>query len=119
LVRELPGSDNLVLLLAGSDGAGSASRSEMGSRVACATLCDEVTRYYDSGGTTLGITRDHATRWLTAIQHKLEVQAAAMDVPPREVACTLVVAIIDRGSCAFLQIGDGAIGVSLDSQEYA
>jgi hypothetical protein len=90
----------------------------MGSRIACATLLDEVTRYYEGGGATGSITRDLATVWLSAIQQKLEVQAAAMDVSPRELACTLVAAVVDERSCAFLQIGDGAIVLSEDSQDY-
>lgn len=96
------------LLLVCSDGAGSGSRSELGSEIACRTLVDEVTRFASLGGEIENVTRETAVEWLQAIRAKLETQAEAAGVTTRELACTIVAALIGSLSTTFIQVGDGA-----------
>jgi hypothetical protein len=105
-VAELNGAR--LLLLVCSDGAGSSSRSELGSEVACRALIDEVTRFANLGGEIENVTRETAVEWLEAIRTKLETQAEAAGVTTRELACTVIAALIGSCSTAFIQVGDGA-----------
>ncbi len=103
---ELSGAS--LLLLVCSDGAGSGSRSELGSEVACRTLIDEVTEFARLGGQVENVTRETAVEWLEVIRAKLETQASALGLTPRDLACTLIAAVIGDNSAAFIQVGDGA-----------
>jgi hypothetical protein len=115
-IAELDGGR--LLLLVCSDGAGSGARSELGSEVACRTLRDEVTRFAGLGGNVEDVTRETATEWLQVIREKLQMQADAVGLTPRELACTLVAALIGSDSAAFFQIGDGAVVVATTEQEH-
>ena len=97
------------LLLACSDGAGSAQRADVGAETACRALVDAVHRFADSGGRIDTLTMDTAATWLDAVRAAIQSQADAESLPTREFACTLVAALVGEGSSAFLQIGDGAI----------
>src|SRR5215212_7661017 len=104
-----------LLLLVCSDGAGSGSRSELGSEIACRTLIDEVTQFAQLGGQIENVTRETAVEWLHVIRSKIETQSAALGLTPRDLACTLIAALIANDSAAFIQVGDGAaITVSPD-----
>jgi protein phosphatase 2C-like protein len=104
---ELSGAS--LLLLVCSDGAGSGSRSEVGSEVACRTLVDEVTEFARLGGRIENVTRETAVEWLEAIRTKLDTQASALGLSPRDLACTLIAALIASDAAAFIQVGDGAV----------
>lgn len=108
---------NLLLLMC-SDGAGSASRSELGSEISCRTLSDEIVRFAQRGGHTLDVARETALEWLQAVRLKLETQANAIGLMPRDLACTLVAALVDDHGAAFLQIGDGSVVVVSGDSEY-
>lgn len=101
--------DASLLLLVCSDGAGSGSRSELGSEVACRTLIDEVTEFARLGGRIENVTRETAVEWLQSIRTKLDTQASALGLTPRELACTLIAGLIASDSAAFIQVGDGAV----------
>lgn len=106
------------LLLTCSDGAGSGSRSELGSEIACRTLVDQVTEFVRLGGRIEDVTRETAVEWLQVIRAKLETQAAALGITTRDLACTLIAALIANDSAAFLQIGDGSVVVAADDSNY-
>lgn len=97
------------ILLTCSDGAGSAAFSEFGSAIACLTLADELSLYTRDGGRLECIDRSTVSVWVTRIREKLEVQARALGVDLRELACTIVAAIVSSEGATFFQIGDGAI----------
>ena len=97
------------LLLACSDGAGSARRAEIGAETACRALVDAVHGFADAGGRIDTLTMDTAVTWLDAVRAAIQSQADAESLPTREFACTLVAALVGEASSAFLQIGDGAI----------
>jgi hypothetical protein len=97
------------LLLACSDGAGSARRAEAGAETACRALADAVHRFTAAGGRIDALTMDTAAAWLDAVRLAIQSQADAENLPTREFACTLLAALVGETSSAFLQIGDGAI----------
>src|SRR5829696_838542 len=97
------------LLLACSDGAGSAQRADVGAETACRALVDAVHRFADTGGRIDTLTMETAATWLDAVRAAIQSQADAESLPTREFACTLLAALVGEGSSAFLQVGDGAI----------
>jgi protein phosphatase 2C-like protein len=97
------------LLLACSDGAGSAARADAGAETACRALVDAVHGFTAAGGRIDTLTMDTATTWLDAVRAAIQSRADAESLPTREFACTLVAALVGEASSAFLQIGDGAI----------
>ncbi len=109
--------DDLLLLVA-SDGAGSATLSDKGSKLTCDTVLEEVTSYAASGGGVSGIDEVVVNSWLDAIIHRLHLQATVTDSPVRELACTLVAAVLDSEASAYIQVGDGGI-VALEGDVYA
>lgn len=109
----LYGADGFPVLVAiASDGAGSAIRSDEGSRQACAFFIEAISALIASGGTAECITREVVEKWLSGFQHQIADIAASENLPPREFACTLLGAVIGRNAAAFFQVGDGAIVVS-------
>jgi hypothetical protein len=53
--------------------------------------------------------------WVEAARGRLLEEAVAQDVPPRQLACTLLAAIVGDDWAAFVQIGDGVIVFDGDS----
>lgn len=99
------------LILAVSDGAGTAGRAQAGSACAVAAFADAVARsLYAAPGMSEDILRD----CLGAARVALAVEAGLAGVPLREFACTLLGAVIGPGVAAFIQIGDGAIVIAGD-----
>lgn len=105
---EIVGAEPIVVMVA-SDGAGSASRSEYGSAIACRELTDNIRLYLEEGGCLVDITRERAAGWLDNAAAALGEEAAAAGVAVREYACTLLVAIVSESHAVFMQVGDGAI----------
>ena len=109
-------ADELLFLVC-SDGAGSGSHSDQGSQIACRKLGDHVTKFVAQGGQIDDITRETALEWLESIRNDISTQAAAAGVTPRDLACTLIAAVISPKAAAFMQIGDGGAVASTDSGE--
>jgi len=102
-----------VLVLAASDGAGSAEQAEVGAMLACDTFVRLVSTYLEQGGTVEAIGRPLAKRWIAGILYRLELQTRQRGGGLlRDYACTLLAAVIGVRGAAFLQIGDGAMVVS-------
>jgi hypothetical protein len=100
-----------VLVLAASDGAGTAARAEVGAMLACETFARLVAAYLEQGGKVEAIGRPLAERWIAGILYRLELQTRQSGAAMRDYACTLLAAVVGAGSAAFLQIGDGAMVV--------
>lgn len=98
-----------VLALAAADGAGSASHARHGAELACQTL-------FASWAAWLALAEDWetapVTEWLSAVQSALQQQADHLQVPVRELACTLLAALVAEQQALFLQIGDGALVIN-------
>lgn len=85
-----------------ADGAGSAELSHLGSKAA-------VERFMEVATVESAPTREQIESWVDAARARVLEEAAANETPPRQLACTLLVAIVGETWAAFAQIGDGVI----------
>ena len=113
-VLQARGAEVLVAVCA--DGAGSAQHGGAGARVACHTLLAEIEKLL--AGPTPPTARKKSASVLgkTAIRRAfvhvaaaLRAEAAQLGVAPRELATTLLLAVLGPDSAAFAQVGDGVI----------
>jgi hypothetical protein len=88
-----------------SDGAGSASHSQIGSLLTCASVVRAISETSSSEWFGKGF----AAGVLEKVRRELSDKADAMALETRDLACTMLVAIVTPGRFAFWQIGDGAI----------
>lgn len=86
-----------------SDGAGSAELSHLGSKAAVERFM-EVASSSDSAPDRAAI-----GAWVDAARERVLEESAAQGVASRQLACTLLVAMVGEGWAAFAQIGDGVI----------
>jgi hypothetical protein len=101
--------DHTILIVACSDGAGTAEHADVGSRLACEGIVRIACADLEAGLTVAAIDRERVLRWHTDIRHLLDQEAAARGVPIRQLAATLLTAVVGEENAAFAQIGDGAI----------
>ena len=99
------GTNEEWLLLVVTDGAGSASHSEHGARVAC----DEFIRRIETSDPAELFTRETMCALFTQVSNLLFVEAEHLGVSVRELACTLLLALVGPTNAVFAQVGDGAI----------
>jgi hypothetical protein len=95
--RVLTPWDSLVIAVA--DGAGSATHSAIGARIAC----DELVRVTDPPRT-----REEAVERFAAARDAIFAEAGRLGVPPRELACTALLIVLGPAGGAVVQVGDGA-----------
>ena len=93
------------LVVAVADGAGSASHSQTGAELACEAI---VGRAGEWGPTGLGSV-EKLTELVTTARAAVLEEAERLGVPPRELACTLLVAAVGPEGGVGAQIGDGAV----------
>lgn len=104
-----------VLILAVADGAGSATHAEQGAELACKTFLDQAVAWLAENVPHVW-NADVGETWLRGVRSALQQHADASALPLRELACTLLGAVI-AGECAlFLQVGDGAIIIDAGDQ---
>jgi hypothetical protein len=92
-----------TLFAACADGAGSAELSHLGSKSAVERFIEEAASLESAP------TRVQIETWVDAARARVLAEAAANDTTPRQLACTLLVAIVGDNWAAFAQIGDGVI----------
>ena len=109
-VVEASGGGSILLAMA-SDGAGSARRSEEGSRLAVALFLDEFGQACRERG-ILAIDRPFILAWLTKLRRRIWARAARAGMRAGDYACTALGAVVAEDRAVFFQIGDGAIVVS-------
>ena len=101
-----------------SDGAGSASYSDIGATLVCDAFADIATTKIKSGG-FVGFTSDEAATLCHTLRSIIHERAAELSVPSRELACTFLGAIIGETLASFIQIGDGAMVIARGDDEYS
>jgi hypothetical protein len=104
----VPGRTESALVAVCSDGAGSAQRSSIGSRIIVRAFCRNVRNYLQSGGTLAGVSREIASDWLDDMRGRIEVTSRSAGLTPRDFAATLVGCIVGAGKAKVLHVGDGA-----------
>jgi hypothetical protein len=105
-----------VLLVACSDGAGSASHSQVGSHVACKTVVKAAANWIEQGNSPEDVTRPIVEDWFIEVMRSIAEEAELLQLRPRELACTLLFALVGDGKAAFAQVGDGAIVASVGDE---
>lgn len=98
-----------ILIAIASDGAGSAMFSEYGSELICNSLTHYIKEHINNGGEVRDIHKDLVKSWIFSFQKEAKLYAEKRDIQLRELACTLVAAVIGEQYAAYIQIGDGGI----------
>jgi hypothetical protein len=110
-VVEIDGST--FLIFACSDGAGSASHSNLGSRRACDEFICLAQDFLNCDSRDVkSLEESEAKVWITSICATLREMANEAGIPPKQFACTLLAGIVSEDLAVFFQIGDGAIVVN-------
>lgn len=102
-------SECSVVVLVVADGAGSATRSDVGAALACEIVARELAEHIKRGTTPSHLTRSHVLDAVLLVQEEVRVKAQEMGEEERAFACTLLGAVLGPEGCAYFQIGDGAI----------
>lgn len=92
-----------TLIAACADGAGSAELSHLGSKAAIERFMEAVPPLESAP------TREAIESWVDAARARVLEEATASETMPRQLACTLLAAIVGETWAAFVQIGDGVI----------
>ena len=107
-----------ILIGAVADGAGSASKSEIGSHLAVITAVETLERFFERNHLPdeEGDWRTLLLSTLRAAQQAVIEEAEKREAPVRELASTLILFVASKSFVAATQIGDGSL-VLLDSEE--
>ena len=111
LGKELRLSNETALVVRMRDGAGSARLGGAGARVACEAMAELIEKRLRRAGHFSAVSRRRVNTWFRCLRRRLEGEARKHGSNLRELASTLLVAIIGESGAVFLQIGDGAIVV--------
>lgn len=103
-----------LLIVVCADGAGSAELSEVGSKLACDRFFEIAYERLSTGVGLATIGRSVLLDWYQTVHDSLVAEAVARNVAPRQLACTLLTAIVGEAHSTFAQVGDGSI-VFLDN----
>lgn len=110
LAQVLTRLDDHTLVACVADGAGSASKSQDGSALACQAIVDQATEYFDAHeGSFAEICEEVAIGWYREARVRIAQLSELRNEKIREYATTLCVAVVSPQQSFFLQIGDGAI----------
>jgi hypothetical protein len=101
-------SERGTLIAVVSDGAGSAEFSAVGSRIVVNGFTRCALAYLKSGQVLSQISGETILTWLDDIRGELYLAAEKREVRPRDLAATLVGAIIDADRAIIAHVGDGA-----------
>ncbi|CDM60027.1 protein phosphatase 2C domain-containing protein (plasmid) [Rhizobium sp. T136] len=90
-----------------SDGAGSASHAEFGSRTVCIGLLKSCRAFlFDAALAELN--EDVVWDWIDATRETINVKASFAKVRPRDFAATLVAVLVGEEASIVIHVGDGA-----------
>lgn len=103
-----------ILVAVCADGAGSARFSDVGARLACEGMVRLISDALENSLSAQQIDKEQMVSWCQVLRANLEAEAERREVAIRELACTLLVAVVTEKEAAFAQIGDGAIVALMD-----
>jgi len=111
--------DEQILIVAVSDGAGSARAADVGSRTAVASVLEQARAWLSTNPPLNTLTQAIMVEWLKGVREQIADIASEAESEMRDYAATLLVALLGPDYAAFCQIGDGAIVVLTEEQEWA
>lgn len=106
--------DDECLVIACADGAGSASEGAVGAALACEAFCRCARDGLSAGLRMADVDQARMLAWYRQVRDDLLEEAARRTLLVRELACTLLTAIVSPRASVFAQVGDGAIVVGAD-----
>lgn len=98
-----------TIVLVCADGAGSASRSQFGSRFVCTGLLNIIATALEGGLALKDVSRERVVDWHATIRRRLSLEACRENLDLREFASTVLTAIVGPAQALFSHIGDGVI----------
>lgn len=98
-----------VLIATCLDGAGSAKLSHVGAFVAGNSFVAEAECWLELNGHSTQPDEETVKLWVSSARKSLIEKATESEALPRDLACTLLGAVISDKWAVFIQIGDGAI----------
>lgn len=105
---ELVNGDHNALLVVVSDGAGTAEFASVGSRLVVEGFARRALSDLRAGLTFEKISSEQIRDWIDDIRERIFVSAMRREVSPRQLAATLVSAIVFAEGAIISHIGDGA-----------
>lgn len=105
------------LLVACADGAGSASHASLGAKAACLGFIRLASESLRDGLALHEVEARQMFNWYARVRGHLGLEASLRNLDIRDLACTLLTAIVGDEVAVFSQIGDGAI-VYRDGEDF-
>jgi len=105
-----------LLVAVVSDGAGSASRAEIGARLACDLFVNEVRRAFQESDGWESLTKGFIAEWIGQFQLQIVLRASEEGLKSQDFACTLVAAVVGANRAIYFHLGDGALVESRRSE---
>ncbi len=102
------------LILACADGAGSASEGGLGAAMACRHVCLRARDALSGDLRVADLDELQLLGWYKEVRDDLAEEAARRGIRPRELACTLLTAVLSPDAAVFAQVGDGVIVLGAD-----
>ena len=109
--------DAETLVLAVSDGAGSADHSAAGSRIATTRFLRCAAGYLRTEGAIEMVSEHIVSDWLDDIRDHIGAEAKKIGVGPRNFAATLVGGLVGKDRTVLIHVGDGAAVVRLEGSD--
>lgn len=117
--RVVDGVEGPVLIVAVSDGAGSAKAGAMGSALATGCVIEQAEAWLIADRRVCEIDIATARDWLNGIREHIAEKAGEAESEMRDYAATLLFAVISQTHSVFAQLGDGAIVVLTPEHEWS
>lgn len=108
--------DNETLVAIASDGAGSAEFAKAGADFTCMFFDAQIYEHLKQHPLSPTIDEQIIKLWIQRFHESIKNKSRELGCETREMACTLLMAIVNINSAFFVQIGDGAIVYSLEDQ---
>lgn len=117
IVEDINGAQILIAIV--SDGAGSASKADIGSSETCTKFSAFLINCLEKGMNLNAFTEDFLKGWIVEFQNELTIKATSEELHIRDYASTFLAAIVSAESACFVQIGDGAIVIKGEDGDYS
>jgi len=108
-----------ALVLAVSDGAGSARAGAVGSRVTVDGVLKRADAWFAAEHTVTEITNEVIRDWVEGIREEIAELAGETHSEMRDYAATFLLAVLGQAHSAFAQLGDGALVALTAEQEWS
>lgn len=108
--------DGAVMAAVVSDGAGSASLAEFGSRTVCVTFL-RACQDFLARSSLNDLGEDIVWDWIDTVREAINQKAKSASARPRDFAATLVALLVSENRSVVIHIGDGAAVVRLEGAE--